>query len=129
MMVAGLGCRTGATAEALAEALADALERCGVVRGEIDALATEAGKSREGGILALASALGLPLIVVGASEMQDVAAGAVTVSERVVALKGVPSLAETAALAAAGRSARLLGPRVATATATCAIATGEGAAP
>jgi len=126
MMVAGLGCRSGATAEAIAEAFAAALERCGVARSQIDALATDSGKSREGGILALAQALGLPVICVDASEMKSAAAGAITSSERVIALKGVPSVAETAALAAAGRAARLLAPRFATATVTCAIAVGEG---
>lgn len=129
MMVAGLGCRAGATADAIAEAFTAALERCGLVRAQIDALATESGKSSEGGILALAQVLGLPLIFVGAPEMQNAAASAITVSERVIALKGVPSVAETAALAAAGRAARLLAPRVATAAATCAIAEGEGAPP
>lgn len=127
MMVAGLGCRAGATADAIAEAFAAALERCGLKRSQIDALATDSAKSSEGGILALAQMLGLPLIFVGAPEMQSAAASAVTVSERVVALKGVPSVAETAALAVAGRAARLLAPRVATAVATCAIAEGEGA--
>jgi cobalt-precorrin 5A hydrolase len=127
MMVAGLGCRAGATAESVAEAFAAALERFGVARADVDALATESAKSREAGLLAFSAALGLPLIFVGASEMRAAAAGTVTTSERVIALKGVPSVAETVALAAAGRAARLLGPRVATATVTCAIAVGEGA--
>jgi cobalt-precorrin 5A hydrolase len=126
MMVAGLGCRNGATAEAVAEALAAALERCGLDRAQIDALATDTTKGNESGIVTLATALAIPLIFVATSEMQKVANGAITSSERVIALKGVPSVAETAALAAAGRAARLLGPRVSTATATCAIAVGEG---
>jgi cobalt-precorrin 5A hydrolase len=126
MMVAGLGCRNGATAEALAEALAAALERCGLDHAQIDALATDTAKAHEAGIVALAAALALPLIFVAASEMQKASNGAITSSQRVIALRGVPSVAETAALAAAGRAARLLGPRVATATATCAIAQGEG---
>ena len=49
-----------------------------------------------------------------------------TVSMRSLAAKGLPSVAETAALAAAGRSARLIVPRVATKEATCAIAIGKG---
>jgi cobalt-precorrin 5A hydrolase len=112
--------------DAIAEVFAAALERCGLIRTQIDALATESGKSSEGGLLAFAQVLGLPLIFVGTPEMQSAAASAFTMSERVIALKGVPSVAETAALAAAGRTARLLAPRVATATATCAIAEGEG---
>ena len=128
MMVAGLGCRSGATADAVAEAFAAALERCGVASREIEALATGADKSSERGIISLAEALGLPLIYVGADEMVSRAGDALTSSPRVVALKGVPSVAETVALAAAGRGARLLGPRIATATVTCAIAVGDGSA-
>jgi cobalt-precorrin 5A hydrolase len=41
---------------------------------------------------------------------------------------GVPSVAEAAALAAAGTTARLLLPRIAVGAATCALAT-KGAAP
>jgi cobalt-precorrin 5A hydrolase len=126
MIVAGLGCRSGATPDAVAEAFAAALERCGVARREIDALATDAAKSSERGIVAFAAALELPLIYVAAEEMAGCASGAVTSSPRVIALKGVPSIAETAALAAAGRGARLLAPRTATATVTCAIAIGQG---
>ena len=40
--------------------------------------------------------------------------------------KGVPSIAEASALVAAGHGARLLGTRVATSRATCAIAVGDG---
>lgn len=126
-MVAGLGCRAGATAEAVLEAFAAALDRCALTRDSIDALAADSAKSCEAGIRALAEALGVPLIVVGAREMRSAADRAFTVSERVVALKGVPSVAETAALAAAGQASRLLAPRVATPTVTCAIAVGEGA--
>jgi cobalt-precorrin 5A hydrolase len=126
MMVAGIGCRSGASAEAIANVLAAALERCGPERAQIDALATDAAKGNEAGILAAAAALGLPLIFVGAAQMKAAADYVISTSERVIALKGVPSVAETAALAAAGRDARLLVPRVANAAATCAIARGEG---
>ena len=44
MMVAGIGCRSGASAEAIAQVLAAALERCGIERAHIDALATDAAK-------------------------------------------------------------------------------------
>ena len=48
------------------------------------------------------------------------------VSLRVQEIKGVPSIAEAAALVAAGSNARLLGARVAANKVTCAIAIGEG---
>lgn len=126
MMVAGIGCRIGVTADAVGEAIATALEHCRVSRSQIDALSTEVSKSSEAAILATAESLALPLVFVSHSEMELVAGHALTSSPRVVALKGVPSIAETAALAAAGRSARLLAPRITTKTVTCAIAVGEG---
>ena len=42
---------------------------------------------------------------------------------------GLTSIAETAALVAAGRHARLILPRMANASATCALAEGDGAFP
>jgi len=48
-------------------------------------------------------------------------------SQRVVALMGVPSVAEAAALAAGGATARLLVSRIAIGPATCALATTGGA--
>ena len=41
---------------------------------------------------------------------------------RVLALTGVPSVSEAAALAAAGPTARLIAPRIAVGPATCALA-------
>jgi len=126
MMVAGIGCRSGATADAVSDAIAAALRRYDVDVAQINALATDADKSTEEGIVVAARSLAIPLVFVGLSEMDRVSGDALTVSPRVMALKGVPSIAETAALAAAGRCARLLGPRVTTPTVTCAIAVGDG---
>jgi cobalt-precorrin 5A hydrolase len=125
MMVAGIGCRKGAVADAVSEALAAALARCGIEPSSIDALATAYSKSDEPGIVTAARLLGVPLICVPEKDMKLAADRAVTRSARVLALKGVPSVAETAALAAAGASSRLLAPRFATPTVTCAIAVGE----
>ncbi|XSG82173.1 MAG: cobalamin biosynthesis protein [Methyloligella sp. ZOD6] len=131
MMVAGFGCRKDVTGEAVAEALAMAAERCGIDPSQLDALATPAEKQHEAGFRDLATLLSLPLIAVEEEEMKQVAERALSLSSRVVALKGVPSVAETVALAAAGPSARLLAPRVASSSATlssatCAIAVGDG---
>ena len=48
-----------------------------------------------------------------------------TRSERVLALMGVPSVAEAAALAAAGPAARLISPRLVIGSATCALAASD----
>jgi cobalt-precorrin 5A hydrolase len=45
----------------------------------------------------------------------------------VLALTGVPSVAEAAALAAAGPLAHLIGPRLVIGSATCALASSEAA--
>jgi cobalt-precorrin 5A hydrolase len=125
MMVAGIGCRRGATADAVVAAFDLALEHCNIERPQIAALATAADKSGEAGIADAARSLGLRLVFLTPPRLQLASAGALTVSQRVLSLKGIPSVAETAALAAAGSGARLLGPRVATPTVTCAIAVGE----
>jgi len=44
----------------------------------------------------------------------------------VLEAKGVPSIAEASALVVAGRNGQLLGERIATERATCAIASGDG---
>ena len=61
------------------------------------------------------------------SEADLAAAGAraETRSERVLALMGIPSVAEAAALAGGGLSARLILPRIAVGSATCALAVSE----
>ena len=126
-MVAGIGCRLGASAEMIDEALERAAAALGIDARHITAIATERGKGREPGIVAAAARRGLPLRLVDASELRRVADKVLTRSERVRLAKDVPSIAEAAALAAAGAHAHLLGARIATAVATCAIAVGDGA--
>jgi len=60
------------------------------------------------------------------SDLDRVAGQVLTPSKLVLEVKGLPSIAEASALVVAGRNGRLLGTRVATERATCAIATGEG---
>ena len=126
MIVAGIGCRRGVSADAVAAAIAVAAARCGLERHQIDALATAVEKSDEAGIASAAQETATPLILVTLAQMQGAADDALTSSSRVMDLKGVPSVAETSALAAAGRGARLLAPRISTGDVTCAIATGDG---
>lgn len=51
MIVAGLGCRAGASESAVKTAVAAALDSTGVELRDIAAFATEAGKSREAGLI------------------------------------------------------------------------------
>ena len=129
MIVAGIGCRRGAPAVAIEVAIGAALAECGLERAAIDALATTVDKADEPGLRRVADDWSLPLIVVSLDDQRRASAGALTTSARVQALKGVPSVAETAALAAAGVGARLLCARVTRVQAVCAIAISDGPAP
>lgn len=132
MIVAGVGCRRGASAPAIEAVISAALQRAGVRADSLDAIATIAAKSGEAGIQAAAKRLGLALVLVSESELKAASDWTETRSERVLALMGVPSVAEAAALAAAGPSSRLISPRLVIGSATCALAASEaphGAAP
>jgi cobalt-precorrin 5A hydrolase len=103
-----------------------ALSSFGIARENLDAIATEASKADERGILDAARTLSVRLIRCSLADLDRFADQVMTRSSRVQALKGVPSIAEASALVAAGRNARLLGARVAAEKVTCAIAVGEG---
>jgi cobalt-precorrin 5A hydrolase len=122
MMVAGVGCKAGASAGEIESAIAAALAVAGLSTDKLSALATSSAKGDEPGIAAAATARGLKLVMVPQRDLEAAGARVVTRSERVLALMGVPSVAEAAALAAAGPASRLLGPRVAVGPATCALA-------
>lgn len=126
MIVAGIGCRRGAAAAAIEQSIEAALAECRMDRSALDALATASEKGEEPGLRDAANRLSLPLILVSEPQLVLAADRALSVSQRVLDLKGVPSIAETAALAAAGRNARLLAARVSNREASCAIAIGEG---
>lgn len=115
MRVAGFGFR----AAAQAASLRDALERAGA---RADLLATAAEKVDAAAFRALARDLGLPIVGIAADSLARERTA--THSTRVADRFGTGSLAEAAALAAAGPGARLVGPRVVSADgmATAAIA-------
>jgi cobalt-precorrin 5A hydrolase len=126
VIVAGIGCRKGAAAGAIEAAIAAALAHCGLAAHALSLIATSSAKRDEGGIAAAASALGVPLVVVPEAALEAAGERTTTKSERVLLHAGVPSLAEAAALAAAGPTARLMAPRVAVGPATCALAESNG---
>ncbi len=122
MIVAGIGCRRGAPASDIEAAIRAALSRAGLRDEVLDAVATIATKSSEGGIAAAAAMFGVAVLPVEENALKAASARAETHSERVLALVGVASVAEAAALAAAGPQAQLICPRIVVGTATCAIA-------
>lgn len=128
MMVAGVGCRRGVSAEEIEAAIRVALARLAAA-GEtqtpcLGALATLAEKAGEPGLGEAARRLAVPLIACSPEEIRRVSDRVVTRSARVEAAVGVPSVAEAAALVAAGVGARLRVARVTAARVTCAIAEG-----
>jgi cobalt-precorrin 5A hydrolase len=126
MIVAGIGCRKGASTAAISAAIADALARAGL--DTLDLVAAPESKSGERGLTAAAAALGVPLVLVAKADLEAAGPHTKTRSERVLALLGIPSVAEAAALAAGGPAARLILPRITVGVATCALAVGgEGA--
>jgi cobalt-precorrin 5A hydrolase len=126
MIVAGVGCRKGAQAADIEAAILAAFARVGVAISQLHLIATSAAKGGEPGIAAAASAIGVPLVLIPQGDLAAAGARTTTRSERVIALAGVPSVAEAAALAAGGPAARLMAPRIAVGPATCALAdTGE----
>jgi cobalt-precorrin 5A hydrolase len=122
MIVAGVGCRRGTPAAAIAAVIDAALDRARLTKDALGAVATAAAKGDEAGIAATASALGVPLVLVSPDDLEAAVHRTATRSDRVVALIGVPSVAEAAALAASGAAARLLVSRIAVGPATCALA-------
>src|SRR5713101_6803328 len=102
MIVAGIGCRKGAPAADIEAAIRAAFARAGVATSELRLIATSAAKGGERGITAAASAIGVPLVLIPQGDLAAAGARATTRSERVIALLGLPSVAEAAALAAGG---------------------------
>lgn len=124
MIVAGIGFRKGTSAEEIEEAVRSALQTYDVAR--IDAIATESGKADDPAVMEVAKRLDATVAFCAIDDLGSVAHRVLTPSGTVMKVKGVPSIAEGSAVFAAGGNARLLGPRVATARATCALAEGEG---
>jgi cobalt-precorrin 5A hydrolase len=127
MIVAGVGCRRGALAPDIETAIRTALARAGVGADALDAIATAQAKGGEAGIAVAAKSLGVSVVLVPEAELKAASARTTTRSERVLALTGVASVAEAAALAAAGPLARLISPRLVIGAATCALAATEAA--
>jgi cobalt-precorrin 5A hydrolase len=126
VIVAGIGFRRGTSADEIERAIRLALRRFDLSAERLEAIATEADKAAEAGPPEAARRMSVPLVACTASDLAAVADRLLAPSSRVLEAKGLPSIAEASALVVAGRNARLLGQRVATERATCAIASGDG---
>lgn len=117
MRVAGLGFRREASLDALKAALAQAE----AVAGPVNALATVAAKTGTTQAATLAAQCSLPLIAVDVRGILTP-----TQSDRVLAMHGTGSVAEAAALGAAGTGAKLVLARQSTPDGMVTIAIAEG---
>ncbi len=122
MIVAGFGFRAAATADSLRDALARAADE-----RRVTAFAAPADKAQAACLNELAGEMGIAVHAIASDDLSR--QQTLTDAPRVRAKRGTGSVAEAAALAAAGRGAQLLAPRSISADrlATCAIAMGEGA--
>ena len=126
MIVAGVGFRRDTSADEIERVIQMALGMFRLAPERLDAIATESEKATDPAISEAARRLSATLVACTIDDLDRVAGQILTPSKLVLETKGVPSIAEGAALVVAGRNARLLGTRVATAGATCAIAIGDG---
>lgn len=126
MIVVGIGCRRDSSAERIAGAVGEALANAGIPFDRVDALAIPEFKADEVGIVEAAAELDLPLRLVDRSRLDAVQPLCATRSETARMATGLGAISEAAALAAAGRDAALVLPRIARGGVTCAVAQGEG---
>ncbi len=119
MRVAGLGFQRQASLDSLREAL---LAAGGIHR--LDALATASDKATAPVLIALARELGLPIKAIPADQLAAIETP--TRSARILSMRGTGSLAEAAALAAAGPHGRLVSTRIVSRDRTAAAAIAEG---
>ena len=122
LIVVGIGCRKGATEKEIEAAIQAALKEAGRPQDAVGLIATSDGKGGEPGIVAAAAARRLRLVLVGPAELEAAGSRTQSSSPLVKALAGVPSVAEAAALAAGGPSAKLILPRISVGPVTCALA-------
>ncbi|RUU13615.1 cobalamin biosynthesis protein [Mesorhizobium sp. M6A.T.Ca.TU.002.02.2.1] len=128
MMVAGIGSRKGISARDVLAAIETALEAHGLAMTALSALATASLKQDEQAILSAGRELALPVIVVEDDALKAASSRAISRSSLSQAHAGTPSVSEASALAAAGKDAKLLGPRIVLGPVTCAIAISGDAA-
>ena len=125
VIVAGVGCRKAISAAQVESAIEAALQYNRLAAHRLERIAVPAVKGAEAGIVAAAAARGVPLVLIAQNALEAADLRTLTRSARSMDTLNVHSVAEAAALAAAGPNARLLAPRVAVGPVTCALAEGE----
>lgn len=121
-LVAGLGIRPGTDATDILACLDEALALAGLAGVPTPRFATLASRAGEAGMVAAAAGRSAELVAIPDEALKGFEAACATRSTRIAALYGVGSVAEAAALAAAGPGGTLVQPRIATRRVTCALA-------
>ncbi|KRD96247.1 hypothetical protein ASE63_11135 [Bosea sp. Root381] len=121
-LVAGLGLRPGTSEAEILACLDEALALAGLATEGACRLATLASRMDEPGLTAAAASRKAELVAIPDEALKGFEAACATRSTRIASLYGVGSVAEAAALAAAGPGGTLVQPRIATARVTCALA-------
>lgn len=122
MIAIGIGCRKGASQEAILALIAQARAQLGVSEDETVMLFTYDGKRDEAGLNTAAQALALPLTYLSRDALLAVTDKVATRSAAAETALGLPSVAEAAALAGCGANGTLRVPRLTGDGVTCAIA-------
>lgn len=125
MIVAGIGCRKAILAAQVESAIEAALRHNQIDGDQLDVIAVPAVKGAEAGIVEAAAARGVLLVLITPTALEEADLRTVTRSARSMDTLNVQSVAEAAALAAAGPNSRLLAPRVVVGPVTCALAEGD----
>jgi len=122
MIVAGVGFRSHATSIEIVRIVRRAQEQSGV---DAQRLATPDFKSQDSALLEAASILGLRLMVIDRAKLGVAQARCRTRSRIRAIATGAASIAESCALAMLEDPAQLILPQIASARATCALASGR----
>lgn len=121
-LIAGIGLRPGTEAGDILACLDEALTIAGLSGAATARFATLASRFGEPGLVAAATQRGAELVAIPDEALKGFEAACATRSTRIASLYGVGSVAEAAALAAAGPGGTLVQSRIATARVTCALA-------
>jgi histidinol-phosphate aminotransferase len=124
MIVVGLGARRGVPQQEVGAALDAALRHAGLRAADVAALATVEQRAREAGVRGAAACRGWPVLAYPAGSLAGIAVPHPSPAVRRHA--GTPSVAEAAALLAAGPAAELIEPKRVLFRCTVAIARRRG---
>ena len=120
-LIAGLGLRPRTSETDILACLDQALAAAGLSGEAVDCLSTIAGRVNEAGLIDAAASRNAALVAIPDEALRGFEAACATRSTRIASLYGVGSVAEAAALAAAGPGGELVLPRITTDRVTCAL--------